>query len=71
MIAKKISFASRSVMPLRNFGGRVPSIKFIGKRSLTNKSVSAFQQEVAAATPVMNDTPVQAPTNKKTVSPNA
>merc|ERR1740139_876420 len=49
MIAKKISFASRQCLPLRTFGGRIPSIKFLGPRHLTNKSLGAYVQESAAA----------------------
>merc|ERR1711957_504244 len=60
---QKISFACRQgTQPFRSFGGRVPSIKFIGKRAQFDKSVSAFASPVVDA----NTMPV---TDKKTMSP--
>ena len=68
MIAKKISFASRYAMPIRSFGGRIPSIKFLGPRNLTNKSIGAYCVEEEAA--VVAE-PVAAQQNMKAVSPKA
>ena len=66
MIAKKISFASRQgIQPLRTLSTRVPSIKFIGKRSVNDKSKPFF--DLAAETPVDQDVEAEV---KRAVSPN-
>ena len=63
MIAKKISFACRQgTQPFRSFSGRVPSIKFIGKRTQFDKSVGVFASPAVDA----NTMPV---TEKKAISP--
>ena len=74
MIAKKITFASVSAtQPLRNFSGRVPSIKFIGKRAAANCNIGAFSTESATAQPLSKIEEIQPPpqVEKKCISPNA